>query len=461
MDARVIFPWVFLVCLSIAPFIANANSNAVEKGGATAFSMSIPSGTLTLLAAQQKALNNSPTISQTLSRIQAAQAVVDQTRSTWRPMLSMNAGYRLQQSSVQPDWLPEQRVQDSFSHWSAGVQANWVIFDGFRRKAMILAAQYKVEHSQHLSDEARRLLAEAVASAYYRTQLAQEKMSIAQQNQIFNRSLEREAAIRWQAGSIAKADKLNFSVRALQAESDFLIAEQQFKIAITVLAELMALPATQWPHNLIPTRNTQQILAEPVPRYQEESTYALQHHPSLQALNSSLAELEQRKLEQKGQYWPKAEINSGINYHLFNDMGTIDQEEHDRYAGINLTWELYAGGERAASIRETGSLIRATYHQQQQQVLAIQSAIQQAIDNSTARYAVYQRQQAALDLTARIREHIKKSYRAGHTSITRLNEAQTDLVRAAGAEATSRINYQFTLQQLQAASGRILTKEGL
>jgi outer membrane protein TolC len=73
---------------------------------------------------------------------------------------------------------------------------------------------------------------------------------------------------------------------------------------------------------------------------------------------------------------------------------------------------------------------------------------------------MYQRQQQTLLLTAKIRDHIEKAYRAGVATLTRLNEAQTDLVRAAGAEAASRINYLLALQQLKAASGRILDDEG-
>jgi outer membrane protein len=61
-----------------------------------------------------------------------------------------------------------------------------------------------------------------------------------------------------------------------------------------------------------------------------------------------------------------------------------------------------------------------------------------------------------LALTTRIRDYVEKAYRAGAATLTRLNEAQTDLVRASGAEAASRINYLLALQQLNAASSRIL-----
>ena len=54
------------------------------------------------------------------------------------------------------------------------------------------------------------------------------------------------------------------------------------------------------------------------------------------------------------------------------------------------------------------------------------------------------------------RQHTAKAYRAGVNALTRLNEAQTDLVRAAAATGASRIRYRLTLAQLEAVTGRVL-----
>jgi outer membrane protein TolC len=53
---------------------------------------------------------------------------------------------------------------------------------------------------------------------------------------------------------------------------------------------------------------------------------------------------------------------------------------------------------------------------------------------------------------------VEKSYKAGVESITRLNEAQTDLTRAKVAYSTSYIAYQLVLNQLDIDTGRILTE---
>ncbi|MBW2187171.1 MAG: TolC family protein [Deltaproteobacteria bacterium] len=443
---------IFIVlALLVLPALASAQFSLLSP-----LTMEIPSGSLTLKQAQRLALKASPSVQQAAARIEAAMAVVDQARSILKPHVSIRAGRRYQNSTAQPDWAPETRSNESYHSTTAGIEANWLLFDGFSSQAGILAAKHEVEASQQTLDETRRLLAEAVSSVFYQAQLAVESMLIAQQNQVFNRTLEDEANKRWLAGTIPEAEKLNFSVKALQAETDFLEAQQSFKLVTTVLAELLALNDAKLPSELCPIRSNENLLEEEIPEYAIEFSYALEQRPDLQAIQASIAALEQNEKAQRGRYLPKLTLNTGFDYTTLNDMNTEDQEEHDAYVGLNLSWDLYQGGNRSAQIRETQSNIRALRQQHQQQVLAIQSAIQQAIASAEATKAMYQRQQQSLLLTERIREHIEKAYRAGVANLTRLNEAQTDLVRAAGAEASSRINYLLALQQLQAASGRIL-----
>lgn len=447
MFKNIIITLLFL----LLPLSAFAQANTLPQ-----LAMDIPSGTLTLEKAKLMAIEASPSVKQAAARIEAAQAVVGQARSALMPMVSLTLDKRYQNSTIQPDWKPQLRINDTFNISSAGIDANWLLFDGFASRARILAAKYQVEASEQTRNEAGRLLAEAVSSAFYQAQLAVESMLIAQQNQTFNRTLEDEADKRWQAGSIPEAEKLNFSVRALQAETDFLRAAQSFKLVTTVLAELLALPDARLPVELYPERSAADVLNQAVPSYETEYAYALENRPDLKVLQASMAAMAENKNVQKGSYWPKLILNSGFDYNKYNELQSGDQEEHDAYAGLHLSWDLYQGGRRSAQIRETDSNLRALREQRQQQVLAIQSAIQQAIASAEATRAMYQRQQQSLLLTAKIREHIEKAYRAGVATLTRLNEAQTDLVRAAGAEAASRINYLLALQQLKAASGRIL-----
>jgi len=418
--------------------------------------MPIPQGELTLQQAQRLALHNAPGVAAASARIDAALAVVEQAQSAWLPTLSVYAGYRLQDSTLQPDWHPEVRINDSLKVRSAGVQANWLVFDGFSRRARILAAKYKVKASQKGLAEAQRLLLDAVSTAFYQAQLAAESMLIAKRNQEFNRTLEEDADKRWRIGTIPEAVKLNFSVRALQAEGDFLQAAQNFSVIESVLAELMALSATHVPQKMYPVSSKGGNAERALPVFAQELQYALENRNDIKILKNSIAALQEAIKAEKGSYLPTVVLNGGVKYKNLIDIGTIDQEEHDSFVGLDLSWNLYSGGRRSAKIRELEAEAARLRHQLEQKHLAIQSEISQACSRTIMTSMMYERHQRALVMTEKIRDHIEKAYRAGVATLTRLNEAQTDLVRVAGATVASRINFQIAWQKLNAATGRIL-----
>ncbi|MGD9950818.1 MAG: TolC family protein [Desulfobulbus sp.] len=144
------------------------------------------------------------------------------------------------------------------------------------------------------------------------------------------------------------------------------------------------------------------------------------------------------------------------DYDRYNNYDPVDQDEHASAIGINPKWDLFSGGERSAVIRKTDAGLRLLQRQREQKILEIQAALQQALVEADSSRTVYLRESYTLTLVREIRDHVERSYRAGATTLTRLNEAQTDLVTVSAAVATSRINYLQQLTNLQAASGRIL-----
>jgi outer membrane protein TolC len=419
--------------------------------------MEIPYGNLTLRQAQQMAIDAAPSVAETVARIDAAKAVVEQARATMMPQISTSFSYQHQEITADLDidyngmTLPIDLDTDS-DVADAAIQARWLLFDGFSRKASILAAEAQTRSAAEVSNEARRLLAEAVASAYYQAQLAAEGMLIARQNRLFNSNLESDAEKRWQAGVIAEAEKLNFTVRALQAENDFLEARQNFNVVCTVLAQLMALPDARLTADLYPCACVPLDDLSPLPNYEDELAYALQQRPDLQALNFGREALALQKKANKGSYYPKIGLGAGYEHEDFGDIGDLGIG----YVGLSLSWDLYDGGSRSAKIQESEAQLLELTHQQQQKVLEVQSTLRQILIKAKSAQAVYQRQLYTLSLVQKIRDHIEKAYRAGAATLTRLNEAQTDLVTVSAAVASSRITYLQQLESLKASSGRIL-----
>lgn len=419
------------------------------------YEMTIPEGSLTLARARKMALDNSPDVRQAVERIQAVEAVLLQARSAWWPKVSANGDYMQNKVSIQPDWNPTTRVDASFNEMSVGIHMNWLIFDGFARRAEIMASKYAVEQSQQILADTRRLLLEAVSTAFFQAQLAVENMVISEQNYSFNRNLEEDARKRWMVGTKPESEVLNFSVRALQAETDFLNAKRDFRTACTALAELMALPDADLPANMVPVRPTTD-LPEKLPDYESELAFALENRPDLKAIQAGIEVLRRQLLARKGAYAPRLEFNAGSEYIYQDEIEPVDQEEHHSYIGVAASWDLFTGGRRSAQVQEVSAEIRALNEKRKRTVLSVQSAIRRALDNAQTAYETLKRRVLIYEKTNRIRSHVEIAYRAGVASLTRLNEAQTDLVRAAGAVSAGRIQYLLLLETIKSETGKIL-----
>lgn len=443
-----------LLLILLLPLSLEAASKDVEKP--EPLSMDIPYGRLTLTQAQQMALKASPRVAEMLARIKEAQAVCEQARATLWPSLSVHADHDWQDLSMQPDWGPEVRMEESQKHFNTGIQVNWLLFDGFSRQASILAAKAGTQEAKDFTNDVSRLLAESVAGAYCQAQLAAEGMQIAKQNNLFNRNLELDAEKRCRAGAIPQAEYLNFSVKSLQAENNFLKARQYYSVVCIMLAKQLALPEPRLTREMYPMAGEPIETLAKLPQLKDELAYAMKHRPDLQALAANEEALFQKKKFDKGKYYPRVYIHGNYDYDGYHDYGTIDQDEHGSAIGFRLDWELFNGGQRLAKTGETEAKLMQLKRRREQKILEIQAALQQALVRADSTRAVYQRERYTLTLVRQIRDHVERSYRVGTTTLTRLNEAQTDLVTVLAAAATSRINYLQQLESLRAASGRIL-----
>lgn len=416
---------------------------------------SIPQGSLTLTQARNIALENNPGVKRSLRNIEAACATLQQVNSLKYPGITINGKYNRVDMDMQPDWAPDIRYNDSFNDYSIGINAQWLLFDGFSRRANILSSKYGVEQSETLHKDVQRLLLASVTTAYIQSQQAIESMIIASQDLSFNRQLENDSRKRYAAGTIPESELLNFSLRAIQAETLFIQSKNNYRIACLILAQLMALPDTELSDELKPKRYLDIPEATEL-TFKTEFEYAIKHRPDLLALDTQCRILESQVRAKKGNYSPKLALVGGSNYAGRDDMESVDIDNYDNYIGLVASWDLFSGGRHQGEVHQAAAQLEIAKETYRETYLHIKSSIQQALENTHTAFDIYQRSRQAHSLTKHIRDSVEKSYKAGVVSITRLNESQTDLTRSAGAAAFSRIKYFQALESLATETGRIL-----
>ncbi len=212
---------------------------------------------LDLQTAARIALEGNPSLAAALARVGQAREAVRQARSSYWPRFDLTASqtrvdlsdnaHQSQLASRQALFGSAASVSDPEDYYRASITASWLLFDGFTRRFNLMAAKHGEQSSEAARKDAQRLLLQAVSSAFLSAQLALENVAIAKADEAFNKRQLKEARLRYDVGTGALSDVLNFEVRANSAQSDLIVAERVYETSLIGLAALMGIESARLP----------------------------------------------------------------------------------------------------------------------------------------------------------------------------------------------------------------------
>ncbi len=414
----------------------------------------LPKGELTLEQAISITLEKNPGMAEAEQRISQARAVLTQARSAWLPRINVKASAMDINGTIQPDWRPDLRITENFKEYKSSAQASFLLFDGFARYRKIAAASRGLAKSEFMKENTKRLLIRAVSLTYYKARISMEKMKIAQQDQEFNEILQEQAQIRYEAGVAPESEMLNFSVRALTAKTNFLDAQKELATTCLALAQLMGINESELSSAYIPSQENLSVELN-LPDPEAEIAFAMENRPDIKAIDSGIAALNKKYQAAKSNIFPKIALVSGVEYTYQDNKGRINvEEEHNNYAGAAVQWELFTGGQRKGEIAEAYAKLQEVKEQRKNLVLSVHSDIKKAVVSAQTAWDNWQNRKRIADMANTIRDHVQKAYKAGKASLTRLNQAQSDCIKARSGASTGQLAYLAALAELEAASGR-------
>lgn len=430
-----------------------ASPAAANAAVSEALAAAAGDGVLTLAEAKRVTLADNPSIAAAMARVDMAAAAVRETLAAYFPTLSVAASARHTEDT--PLYLGGGEDADSSRLYSVGAGASWLVFDGFARHFRVAAARAAESASAEAARDVQRLLLQGVALSYYEALLARESMTIATRDRDFNRELSTETKKRFAAGVAARSDVLNFDVRVARADSSYLAAENDLLNARVTLAQLLGVPTAGLPASLEPAPLGEGVPATQ-PDLQTELAFALVHRPDYLALQHSLRQLAAQRQAAKGAYLPTVVLDADYGWAREGNARFNDDRDASSAVGIAAEWELFSGGATRARVARLAAEERALRREADALTTTIAAELRQRLD--AIRLA---RQQAVLqerirDMTRETRDLVHGEYSAGRANLTRLNEAQTDLVRAEAQLALARIRYWQVNELLAGTSGRIL-----
>ena len=416
-------------------------------------------GILDLATARQIALADNPGLAAARERIAQAQARIKAAKSSWWPSLDLNAGgSRTRLSTNGYDQAVDlamlsgttaDRTQESYR---AGLNATWVLFDGFRRKFSDEMARLDEKAGISSLENSRRLLVQAVTAAYFNAQLATSRVTIAQADTDFYQDQLSEAEARHRVGSGRLSDVLNIRVRINAARAALLTARREREAALYGLAALMGIDNARLPEHpeLEPMDEDPKIGGEC--KVEELIALALGNRPDIREAEIRLRQLDAGLHQAKAPFYPAVVLGGGISAGP-SDESSLDSDDISSTVSLNLTWNLFrGGGDRARQAELLAQKREATYRLQDLRN-TIAAEVRQAVAMVSATAEQVELQRRTVELVGKNRDLTEQEYRAGQTTLTRLNEAQRDLITTRGRLAQALVGFRQAQLNLETVTG--------
>lgn len=418
---------------------------------------------LDLKTAQQVALAGNPNMTAARARIEQARARVRQAAASWWPSLDLSAAgtrQRLSDTTYQYNnnlaSMLGSSVDQTNENYSTGLQATWVMFDGFYRTFKERQAAYDERSNAAAMVDSQRLLVNSVAEAFLNAQLAQTRIDIARADETFYLRQLEDAQNRYDVGAGPWGDILNIKVQVNSARTSLIAAQREFEAAGYGLAALMGLSdATLPPHLRLQTLDKEAVPPGNKEKVETLVQEAMAARPDIRKLEMLVKQADAAQGIAKAPFYPTVRLAGSLEGAKEGDMGLGD-EDFGHTVGINMSWNLYAGGADKARLVESEQAKREAVYTLADLRNTVAAEIRQDLALLASAEEQVRLQRETVKLVKENRDLAKNEYEAGESSLVRLNEAQRDLTTTHGRFAQALVSYQLQKQRLLAATGRNL-----
>lgn len=413
--------------------------------------------------AQTIALAGNPDLVAAEARMEQARARVRQAAAAWWPNLDLT-------SRVARERLSDTRYEynraiaallggsadRTTDNTGAGLQATWVLFDGFYRHFKEQQTSYDEQSAAAALTDSRRQLVNAVGVAFLNSQLAQTNIDIAKADEAFYLRQLEDAQNRFDVGAGPWGDVLNIKVQLNSARTGLMRYQREFEAAGYGLAALMGLPEARFPDGVRLAELDRETRLEGPPEPTEALIeQAMAARPDIRRLEMTIKQAEATTGMAKASFYPRVQLFGAVEGGREDEVG-LDSEDFGNTVGMNLSWNLYAGGADKARLSEAQQARRETAMTLASLRNGVTAEIRQDLALLAAAEEQARLQRETVKLVEENRDLAKNEYEAGEASLVRLNEAQRDLTTTYGRLAQALVAYHLAQQQLMAATGRNL-----
>ena len=391
---------------------------------------------LTLENAVEIALTNNPGYKSMQYAVTAAWASYYNSLAAFSPSVSFTGG-----------------VSGSFSDrasssavWRAGLNAEWLVFNGLKREMDVLIASAGTISAEELLKNARRILIETITLKFNDILLNRANVQIQMANEEFWEDMVYDVSVKYKAGAATRGDLLNNEILRNDARANVITETTKYRVNRYALAALMGLSTVDLP---VDTK-----FPDLEVNFNDEFTLsvdfyldlAIQNRPDLKSYQQVLNQSRYTMYKSWGDFSPTLSLNGGYNFYNESVANPMTY-------GAGLNWSLWEGGARIFNVREA----QANYASQEEtyyaQWITIVEEVRTNYINLIASITKREIYDSTILLAEERRNLVLEDYQAGSADIAVFNQAQQQFVGNQGEYVSAIISAANDKARLLSACG--------
>lgn len=407
----------------------------------------------TLLECIDIALENNRNIKQQEINRHQRELAYSQARADLLPSLNAQSG----QSFVFGRSIGIDNVYENInsSQSSFGIGADITIFDGLRMKHNIDARKADMHASEADLEKMEDDIIMSVSTAFLQALLNKELLIISDnQLETTNADYQRRLSL-VESGRLAKGELFEVEAQLAREELNRVQAENNLKLALLDLAQIMELETFYNFDIIAPSAET---LINETPLLSSESVYAsaLVNRPQIRSMQYRLESSEYEVLMARAQYYPTLSFGANMGTNYYNMSGRPNDSFSNQIKnnmsnslGFNLRIPIFNRFQVKNNVSRARLAIVNTQLELDKTKLELRKQIVQAYYNAVASESRWEAAQKSVEASNEAYRFTEEKHESGRANSYELFLAKNNQTQALGEEAQAKYEYAFRLKILE------------
>ena len=413
-------------------------------------------GPLTLEKAMETALEGNPDVDAAIARITQSEAMMDQARAAFWPMLSLYGGYSqgdapsgyLFSTIDQRNLPPGANFNDPgwFENYEIGARVRANIFNGGRDWLNHRMAANGLSIRELDREAIQNGLSASVIATWYDCLAAKNFIEIATESLETVKAELRIMKVRFDKGGALKSDVLSLEVRAAHASEELVRAKNNLGLSKAALANLMGMN----PDVDFELEEGKHLSMEIPPDYEAGVGMALAKRPELKMARLGVVNSAMEADKAQSEHLPT--LDAEIKYYFDDPDMSFSTDRENWTGGLMFNWNVFTGLSTPAGIRKAKALKKEMLAADRKAVQDVLLDLKTSYLNLASADARLTVAEAAVEQSQESLRLVKKQFEGGSATVTRYLDAELAANGSRIREASAR----FDREKAAASVGRAL-----